>query len=46
MAEMKEDRDSQAADPTTKNKRGVVDAKDGAEHVRRTTRPPRRTLSG
>jgi phospholipid/cholesterol/gamma-HCH transport system ATP-binding protein len=33
MAEMKEDRDSQAADPTTKNKRGVVDAKDGAEHV-------------
>src|SRR5580692_922293 len=33
MAEMKEDRDSQAADPTKKDKRDVVDAKDGAEHV-------------
>src|SRR5580692_10625570 len=33
MAEMKEDRDSQAADPTKKDKRDVVDAKDGAEHI-------------
>src|SRR5277367_7187358 len=33
MAEMKEDRDSQAADPTKKDKRGVVESRDGEEHV-------------
>jgi phospholipid/cholesterol/gamma-HCH transport system ATP-binding protein len=33
MAEMKEDRDSQASDPTKKDKRGVVESRDGEEHV-------------